>query len=152
MRDGEGERIRRVAWRRFVEREKRANHVRDLALVGVTLARDDTLHVRRRIFGDGNFRPGQTQEDDASRVTELRGRLRIPMEEQRFDRPDEGTVFGYHLSERSVEDGEPLGKRERGAGVDHAVRHMAEAIAVGSNDPPPEVSRARIDAEDDHAS
>lgn len=152
MSDGEGEGVRGVALRRLVQGQKSPDHVGDLPLVGVALARDDSLHVRGRVLRDGDLRAGEAQENDAPGVAELGGRLRIPVEEERFHRAHRGRVDADHVREGHVQHLQPLREGKGGVGIDDTVGHVPDAIPVGANDSPPEVPSARIDAEDDHTS
>ncbi len=79
------ERVRCVGGGIGGERQQRANHLGHLVLTGLPAARHGPLHPRGRIFVDRHPSPREGEQHDPTRVTELRGGLRVLMEEQRFD-------------------------------------------------------------------
>ncbi len=98
MRDGEGERVGGVARGRPVERQESANHARDLHLVGVALAGDRLLDLRRCVLRNFHAGSREPEEHDPAGMPELRGRLDVAMEKERFHRPDARRVADEDLA------------------------------------------------------
>jgi hypothetical protein len=133
-------------------REQPRNHRVDLHLFGSASADDGFLDERRRIFPDLDCGPRGAHQDDAPRLAELQGRLRVLVDEHLLDGSRGGGMVGDQGVELVSERREPARQRRIGVGLDLPVGDMRQAIALSLDQPPAGRAKAGIEAENPQAS
>ena len=95
--------------------------------------------------------PCGSKQDDAARLAELQGRLRIFVEEYLLDRRGRGPMLGDHRAERRRRAAAAARPAPRfGIGADLAVGDMAQPIALRRDHAPAGAAETGIEADDQH--
>ncbi|KIC50480.1 hypothetical protein RA29_07220 [Tateyamaria sp. ANG-S1] len=147
--DGDGERIGGV-WPCDVDAgELDADHVADLAFVGMADAHNRFLDRVGGVFADAESCPGGGEHGDAASLAKLQGACPVLVHKGLFDSRRVGCVCrddGADLVKEAEEaQGQVIARR-----VADTVGDMAQTRAIGVNDAPSHVAQAGVDAQNSH--
>ena len=152
--DGQRERVGGVGGaRHLAEPEQAGDHGADLGLVGAAAAGDRRLDLARRVQRDREPTACGHEEGDAAGLGGAHHRLHVVLAEDPLDRDRVGCVRVEPLLETDLEQAQPLGDRQLGAGAYDAhvdQRQRATDRAVDHADAAP--GQPGVDPQHAHAS
>ncbi len=145
--DGDGQGVGRVVGlRRLGQIEDLRDHVDDLLLVGLAVARDVLLDLHRRALDEPEAVLGRRQEHDAARLADGDGRRDVAVEEELLDAHDVGLVLLDQRIELVVDLHEAVLHLHLRRGEDGAVRARDQPAAARLDEAEAADGRARVNS------
>src|SRR5688572_2562690 len=138
--------------RRSRQPEQQFDHLLNLVFLGTAVADDGSLDLGGGVLDD--LTPGLDRGKDrhAACVAQLEGATRVHCVEQALDGDAVGTVCEQQRRQLAMDAGEPLRKRVVCGRGNRAAGDQMVAPPVGLDAAVAGALRARVDAEDSHAS
>jgi hypothetical protein len=149
MCDGNCKRIRGVAAGNFHAGQKSRDHRMNLRLFGIADADDRFLDQACRIFANVKAGSRDGKQADATRLTQLEGRLRVGIDKNLLNRRFARPMFKHQVSKCVVQRHKAFRQRSLGIGRDLSVGYVAEPVADRRNHAPPGRAQAGVEAEND---
>jgi len=150
--DRDGERVGGVGAGDLGPGQQARHHRMDLRLARAASPDHRLLDQRRGILPDRNPGSCRAHQNDAARLAELEGRLRVLVDEYLLDRGRFWPVLGDDRLELLGQPREPLRQRGQRVGLDLAIGAVGKAVAVGFDQPPAGRAEPGVEAEDPQAS